>query len=79
MVSRHTKEDWTKLYIQRWLVAPFQKENGEMIERHSGTPQGGVINPLLANLFLHYIFDDFMTKEFPNIPCVRYADDGVTH
>lgn len=79
MVSRHTKEEWIKLYIQRWLVAPFQKENGEMIERHSGTPQGGVISPVLANLFLHYTFDEFMIKEFPTIPWVRYADDGVAH
>lgn len=79
MVSRHTNKELIKLYIQRWLVAPFQKENGEKMERHSGTPQGGVISPVLANLFLHYTFDDFMTKEFPNIPWARYADDGVAH
>lgn len=79
MVSRHTKEEWIKLYIQRWLITPFQKEDGEMIERNAGTPQGGVISPVLANLFLHYTFDDYMTKEFPSIPWVRYADDGVAH
>lgn len=79
MVSRHTEEEWIKLYIQRWLVAPFQKEDGSKIERKAGTPQGGVISPVLANLFLHYAFDDFMGKEFPNIPWARYADDGITH
>lgn len=79
MVSRHTKENWIKLYIQRWLRTPFQKADGEIIERSAGTPQGGVISPVLANLFLHYAFDDYMTKEFPNVPWVRYADDGVTH
>ncbi|WP_249029613.1 group II intron reverse transcriptase/maturase [Tannockella kyphosi] len=79
MVARHTKDEWIKLYIQRWLTTPFQKEDGTKIERRSGTPQGGVISPVLANLFLHYTFDEYMTKQFPNIPWVRYADDGVTH
>ena len=77
MVKRHTKEKWILLYIERWLVAPFQMEDGTMVERTSGTPQGGVISPVLANLFLHYAFDDFMGKEFPSILWARYADDGV--
>ena len=67
------------LYIERWLVAPFQMEDGTIIARTSGTPQGGVISPVLANLFLHYVFDDFMAKEFPTIPWARYADDGIAH
>ncbi len=79
MVKRHTKEKWIILYIQRWLTTPFQMENGTKTPRASGTPQGGVISPVLANLFLHYAFDDFMVKEFPTIPWARYADDGVTH
>lgn len=79
MVNRHTKEEWIPLYIERWLVAPFQMEDGTLVPRTSGTPQGGVISPVLANLFLHYIFDDFMAKEFPSIPWVRYADDGIAH
>ena len=53
--------------------------DGEIKERTTGTPQGGVISPVLANLFLHYVFDDYMSKEFPSIPFERYADDGVTH
>ncbi len=67
------------MYIKRWLVAPFQMEDGTMVTRTSGTPQGGVISPVLSNLFLHYVFDDFMTKEFPTIPWARYADDGIAH
>ncbi|WP_026895734.1 group II intron reverse transcriptase/maturase [Clostridiisalibacter paucivorans] len=79
LVKRHTKDDWIILYIKRWLTAPFQMEDGEVIPRISGTPQGGVISPVLANLFLHYTFDDFMVKQFPTIPWERYADDGVAH
>jgi group II intron reverse transcriptase/maturase len=79
LVKRHTEEKWIILYIKRWLTAPFQMEDGEIIPRTSGTPQGGVISPVLANLFLHYTFDDFMMKQFPTIPWERYADDGVTH
>ena len=79
MVKRHTQEKWILLYIERWLRAPFQMEDGTIVERTSGTPQGGVISPVLANLFLHYVFDDFMEKEFPTIPWARYADDGIAH
>lgn len=79
MVKLHTKEEWILLYVQRWLVAPFQMEDGTVVPRTSGTPQGGVISPVLANLFLHYVFDDFMVKEFPSIPWARYADDGIAH
>ena len=79
MVKKHTSEEWIILYIQRWLTAPFQMEDGEIITRTSGTPQGGVISPVLSNLFLHYVFDDFMVKEFQTIPWARYADDGIAH
>ena len=77
MVKRHTKEQWVILYIERWLKTPFKMQDGTIVERTSGTPQGGVISPVLANLFLHYVFDDFMSKEFSSIPWVRYADDGA--
>ena len=79
LVKRHAKESWVVLYIDRWLKAPFQMNDGTIIERTSGTPQGGVISPLLANLFLHYAFDDYMVKEFPSIQWARYADDGIAH
>lgn len=77
MVKRHTEEQWIILYIERWLKTPFKMQDGTIVERTAGTPQGGVISPVLANLFLHYVFDDFMSKEFPNISWVRYADDGA--
>jgi group II intron reverse transcriptase/maturase len=79
MVKRHTQEKWVILYVERWLKTPFQMEDGNLVSREAGTPQGGVISPVLANLFLHYTFDDFMTKEFPNIQWARYADDGIAH
>lgn len=79
MVKKHTQEEWIILYIQRWLTAPFQMKDGTIVPRTSGTPQGGVISPVLANLFLHYVFDDFMVKEFKTIPWARYADDAVAH
>lgn len=77
MVKRHIEEQWIILYIERWLKTPFKMQDGTIVERTAGTPQGGVISPVLANLFLHYVFDDFMSKEFPNISWVRYADDGA--
>lgn len=77
MVKRHTEEQWIILYIERWLKTPFKMQDGTIAERKAGTPQGGVISPVLANLFMHYVFDDFMSKEFPNIQWVRYADDGA--
>lgn len=77
MVKRHTEKQWIILYIERWLKTPFKMQDGTIVERVAGTPQGGVISPVLANLFMHYVFDDFMSKEFPNVPFVRYADDGA--
>jgi RNA-directed DNA polymerase len=78
-VSKHTKEPWVLLYIQRWLQAPMQETDGSTTMRTKGTPQGGVISPLLANLFLHYTFDEWMKKNYPFNPFERYADDIVTH
>jgi RNA-directed DNA polymerase len=77
-VEKHTSVEWVKLYIKRWLRAPFQTKDG-IKERISGTPQGGVISPVLANLFLHYTFDKWMTINHPNNPFARYADDAVIH
>jgi RNA-directed DNA polymerase len=77
-VEKHTKVEWIKLYINRWLKAPFQTNTG-IKERTSGTPQGGVISPVLANLFLHYTFDKWMEINHPNNPFARYADDAVIH
>ena len=79
VVHRHVKEPWICMYIERWLKTPFVLRNGEIIERKAGTPQGGVISPVLANMFLHYVFDMWMKRNFPQAPFERYADDGVVH
>ena len=50
-----------------------------MVERTKGTPQGGVISPILANLFLHYVFDMWMKRNYPHNAFCRYADDAVSH
>jgi len=78
-VRQQTDCPWVLLYIDRWLRAPVQMEDGSVGPRMAGTPQGGVISPLLANLFLHYVFDMWMTREFPHIPFERYADDAICH
>jgi RNA-directed DNA polymerase len=78
-VRKHAKCKWMQLYIERWLKAPVQLEDGTLQYRDKGTPQGGVISPLLANLFLHYAFDAWMVRTFPESPFERYADDVVVH
>ncbi len=78
-VRKHTKEKWVLLTIERWLKAPMQRSNGSIIARQRGTPQGGVISPVLSNLFLHYAFDVWMRRNHSRIPWCRYADDGLAH
>lgn len=78
-VAHHTDNPWVRLYIARWLRAPVQKPDGTLEQRTKGTPQGGVVSPLLANLFLHYAFDVWMRRNFPSITFERYADDAVVH
>jgi RNA-directed DNA polymerase len=78
-VRKHVTCRWSLLYIERWLKAPMQLEDCTLVQRTKGTPQGGVISPVLANLFLHYAFDAWMTREHPDLPWCRYADDGLVH
>ena len=78
-VGHHTPCKWILVYIERWLKAPFQKEDGTLVEREKGTPQGGVVSPVLSNLFLHYVFDKWMERNYPQNPFCRYADDAVAH
>ncbi|MBT8439299.1 MAG: group II intron reverse transcriptase/maturase [Gammaproteobacteria bacterium] len=78
-VRQHAPEPWMVLYIERWLTAPFETADGKLIARNKGTPQGGVISPLLMNLFMHYVFDHWMASTQPQCPFARYADDGVIH
>lgn len=78
-VAHHTDIPWVRLYIARWLRAPVQKADGAREQRTRGTPQGGVASPLLANLFLHYVFDLWMQRKFPHVQFERYADDAIVH
>lgn len=78
-LERHTSERWVLLYVRRWLEAPVELADGQTQVRTLGTPQGGVISPLLANLFLHYVFDMWMRRHHPDAPFERYADDGLCH
>jgi RNA-directed DNA polymerase len=78
-VRKHTDCPWALLYIERWLKAPAQTEEGDLIIREKGTPQGGVISPILSNLFLHYAFDMWMRRNYPHILFERYADDVICH
>jgi RNA-directed DNA polymerase len=75
----HVTERWILMYVKRWLEAPVQQKDGILKERTTGTPQGGVISPLLANLLLHYCFDQWMRKNFASLPFERYADDIIIH
>jgi len=77
-VRKHVKYKWALLYIERWLTAPME-QGGNRIERTRGTPQGGVVSPILSNLFLHYTFDLWMRRAHPDLPWCRYADDGLVH
>ncbi|MGB7302507.1 MAG: group II intron reverse transcriptase/maturase [Burkholderiaceae bacterium] len=78
-VRKHTDCPWVLLYIERWLAAPIEQVDGSVVVREEGTPQGGVISPLLANLFLHYAFDKWMERHCSYIRFERYADDIICH
>jgi RNA-directed DNA polymerase len=78
-VRKYTQCPWMLLYLKRWLEAPAQLEDGTLVPRTRGTPQGGVVSPLTANIFLHLAFDDWMRRVHPGVPFERYADDIVAH
>ena len=78
-VAHHTDQKWILLYVERCLKSPMLKAGGTLAERTRGTPQGGPLSPLLANLFLHWGLDSWMTREFPGVPFERFADDVVIH
>ena len=78
-VEANTDQPWVVLYVKRWLVAPIQHTDGSLHERDKGTPQGSAVSPVLANLFLHYAFDMWMTRSFPAVRFERYVDDAVVH
>lgn len=78
-IKRHTSERWVLLYIERWLKVPYETKEGTRIERNQGVPQGSVIGPILANLFMHYAFDEWMRRKQGHIVFERYADDAICH
>jgi group II intron reverse transcriptase/maturase len=78
-VAHHTDLGWVRLYVARWLRAPVQLEDGTLQATTQGTPQGGVVSPLLANLFMHYAFDRWMQRTWPSVAFERFADDAVVH
>ncbi|MCA1671101.1 MAG: group II intron reverse transcriptase/maturase [Actinobacteria bacterium] len=78
-VQANTDDRWVVLYVQRWLAAPLQLPDGTLQKRDRGTPQGSAVSPVLANLFLHYAFDAWMTREYPDVAFERYVDDVVVH
>lgn len=75
----HCSDKWVLVYVERWLKAPSVNKEGQQIARTKGTPQGGVVSPLLANLFLHYAFDKWADRTFNDVPFCRYADDALLH
>jgi RNA-directed DNA polymerase len=78
-LGHYTQEKWIHLYVRRWLTAKAQTAEGELLERTCGTPQGGVISPVLANIFLHKTFDEWMKQKYPMVEFERYADDIIVH
>lgn len=78
-VKFYTQEKWLLMYIERWLKADVKKADGQTVKRNQGTPQGGVVSGMLANIFLHFAFDKWMEKNHPKVRFERYSDDIVVH
>lgn len=78
-VRHHTDNKCILLYVERWIKAALKLPDGTVQSRNKGTPQGAVISPLLSNLYLHYVFDMWMTRNHPAALWCRYADDGICH
>lgn len=78
-LKKHNNNKWIELYIVRWLKAAMQKSDGQIVAKSCGVPQGGVISPMLSNLFMHYAFDKWMERNYPKVEWCRYADDGLVH
>lgn len=78
-IKRHTDCKWVILYVERWMKAPIQQADGSKVVRDKGVPQGGSISPLISNIFMHHVFDEWMRRKCPTIPFERYVDDAIVH
>lgn len=78
-VRHRTDIKWISLYIERWLKAPIQSEDGTLVYRDKGTAQGSAISPLISNIFMHHAFCDWMKRNSPTVPFEVYADDALVH
>ena len=68
--------------IRRWLKAGILDTDGEIIHPESGSPQGGSVSPVLANVYLHYVLDQWFDRVVKprckgQVMMVRYADEYV--
>jgi len=79
ILRKFTDKRHILLYCERWLKAPARTEEGEDRDRNEGSPQGGVISPLLSNIFLHEVFDSWMQQHHSIMVFERYADDIIIH
>lgn len=80
LVREHANTKWIELYVERWLQAPSMVADGSLRQKEGkGSPQGAVISPLLANIFMHHAFDKWMEECNPHNPFERYADDVIVH
>jgi len=78
-IKMYTDCKWVILYVERWLKVPIQQADGNVIARSKGIPQGSPISPVISNIVLHLVFDDWMKQEYPTLPFERYVDDMIVH
>src|SRR5664280_332427 len=83
-LERHTDQKWVLLYVERWLKAPMLMPDGTLLTRTKGTPQGGPVSPLIANIFLHHGLDSWIhcvterqSREVREAVGRRFADIGL--